>query len=247
MGAQWKAPLKAAAAAKKGVIIGKLTKELIVAAKLGGADPASNFRLRGAIEDARKASVPRDTIERAIKRGAGLLDDPIIYETILYEGFAPHQVPLIVECLTENRNRTAADMRVKFRKGQLGSAGSVAWMFDRKGVVEAHHTDPAQDAETAAIEAGADEVSLIKSSEGQPQGGTLARFLCAMTDLDSVSKTLSTLGWNVLNSELSYLAKNMVDLNTEQLKEVGEFLSEIDDHDDVHRIYAALKPEESGA
>ncbi|NDF14205.1 YebC/PmpR family DNA-binding transcriptional regulator, partial [bacterium] len=87
MGAQWKAPLKAAAAAKKGAVIGKLTKELIVAAKIGGPDPASNFRLRGAIEDARKASVPRDTIERAIKRGAGLLDEPVIYETILYEGF----------------------------------------------------------------------------------------------------------------------------------------------------------------
>ena len=247
MGAQWKAPLKAAAAAKKGAVIGKLTKELIVAAKLGGADPASNFRLRGAIEDARKASVPRDTIERAIKRGAGLLDDPIVYETILYEGFAPHQVPLIVECLTENRNRTAADMRVKFRKGQLGSAGSVAWMFDRKGVIEAHHTDAGQDAETAAIEAGADEVSVIKPGEGQPTGGTLARFLCAMTDLDAVSKTLSALGWNVLNSELSYLAKNQVDLTSEQMKEVGEFISEIDDHDDVHRIYAALKPEENAS
>ncbi len=247
MGAQWKAPLKAAAAAKKGAVIGKLTKELIVAAKLGGADPASNFRLRGAIEDARKASVPRDTIERSIKRGAGLLDDPIVYETILYEGFAPHQVPLIVECLTENRNRTAADMRVKFRKGQLGSAGSVAWMFDRKGVVDAHHTDAAQDAETAAIEAGADEVSVIKPGEGQPTGGTLARFLCAMTDLDAVSKTLSASGWNVLNSELSYLAKNLVDLTPEQMKEVGEFLSEIDDHDDVHRIYAALKPDENAS
>ncbi len=240
MGAQWKAPLKAAAAAKKGAIIGKLTKELIVAAKLGGADPASNFRLRGAIEDARRASVPRDTIERSIKRGAGLLDDPIVYETILYEGFAPHQVPIIVECLTENRNRTAADMRVKFRKGQLGSAGSVAWMFDRKGVVEAHHTDASIDPETAAIEAGADEVSKITPGEGQPAGGMLARFLCSPADFDAVNKALTAQGWNVLNSELSYLAKNMVDLSADQLKEVSEFLSEIDDHDDVHRIYVAL-------
>jgi YebC/PmpR family DNA-binding regulatory protein len=243
MGAQWKAPLKAAAAAKKGVIIGKLTKELIVAAKLGGADPASNFRLRGAIEDARKASVPRDTIERAIKRGAGLLDDPIIYETILYEGFTPHQVPVIVECLTENRNRTAADMRVKFRKGQLGSTGSVAWMFDRKGVVEAHHQEPNQDLETAAIEAGADEVAAFEPTDGQPTGGTLARFQCGMSELDTVNKGLTALGWNVLNSELSYLAKNLVELGPDQLKEVGEFLAEIDDHDDVHRIYAALRPD----
>jgi YebC/PmpR family DNA-binding regulatory protein len=244
MGAQWKAPLKAAAAAKKGAIIGKLTKELIVAAKLGGADPNSNFRLRGAIEDARKASVPRDTIERSIKRGAGLLDDPIVYETILYEGFAPHQVPLIVECLTENRNRTAADMRVKFRKGQLGSSGSVAWMFDRKGVVEAHHQDAAADAESAAIEAGADEVSVITPTEGQPTGGSLCRFLCGPTELDAVNKSLTAQGWNILNSELSYMAKNRVELSGEQQKEVAEFLGEIDDHDDVHRIYVALNPAE---
>ncbi len=242
MGAQWKAPLKAAAAAKKGAIISKLTKELIVAAKLGGPDPASNFRLRGAIEDARKASVPRDTIERAIKRGAGLLDDPIVYETILYEGFAPHQVPVIVECLTENRNRTAADIRVAFRKGQLGSSGSVAWMFDRKGVVEAHHGDASADLEGAAIEAGADEVTTIPASEGQPSGGVIARFLCSPTEFDAVNKNLSAAGWNVLNSELSYLAKNFVDLSSEQSKEVADFLSEIDDSDDVHRIYVALKP-----
>ena len=243
MGAQWKAPLKAAAAAKKGAVIGKLTKELIVAAKLGGPDPTSNFRLRGAIEDARKASVPRDTIERAIKRGAGLLDEPIVYETILYEGFAPHQVPVIVECLTENRNRTAADIRVAFRKGQLGGSGAVAWMFDRKGVVEAHHTDAGVDLEGAAIEAGADEVNSQKAGEGQPTDGVIARFLCAPTEFDSVNKNLTAQGWNVLNSELSYLAKNFVDLTADQAKEVGEFLGELDDSDDVHRIYVALKPE----
>ena len=244
MGAQWKAPLKAAANAKKGAIIGKLTKELIVAAKLGGADPASNFRLRGAMEDARRASVPRDTIERAIKRGAGLLDEPINYETILYEGFCPHQVPIIVECLTENRNRTAADMRVKFRKGQLGSLGSVAWMFDRKGMVEAHHTDAAVDLDTVALEAGADDVASFKPSDDQPKTGILARFLCAPNELDVVNKALTAQGWNILNSEMGYFAKNFVDLNPEQAKEVGEFLGELDDYDDVHRIYVGLKPQE---
>ncbi len=244
MGAQWKAPLKAAASAKKGAIIGKLTKELIVAAKLGGPDPASNFRLRGAMEDARRASVPRDTIERAIKRGAGLLDEPVTYETILYEGFCPHQVPIIVECLTDNRNRTAADIRVKFRKGQLGSLGSVAWMFDRRGIVEAHHTDAASDLETIALEAGADDVSTFKPNDDQPKTGVLARFLCAPSDLDAVNKALAAQGWNILNSELSYIAKNFVDLDAEKAKEVGEFLTELDDHDDVHRIYVGLKPQE---
>ena len=244
MGAQWKAPLKAAQAAKKGAIIGKLTKEIIVAAKMGGADPTSNFRLRGALEDARRNSVPRDTIERAVKRGAGLLDDPVTYETILYEGFAPHQVPIIVECLTENRNRTAADMRVAFRKGQLGAVGSVAWMFDRKGSVDAHFKDAGVDLDTVAIEAGADEVTTFKPGEGQPTTGTLARFTCAVTEFDGLNKFLNANGWNILSSELVYIAKNFVDLDGEKLKEATDFLSDLDDNDDVHRIYVGLKPQE---
>ena len=244
MGAQWKAAGKAANTAKKGAIIGKLTKEIIVAAKLGGPDPASNFRLRGAMEDARRNSVTRETIERAVKRGAGLLDEPVTYETILYEGFCPHQVPIIVECLTDNRNRTVADIRGVFRKGQLGNAGSVAWMFDRKGIAEAHSTDAAVDIETVAIEAGADEVVEFKPGEGQPTTGKLARFTCAVSELDNVNQFLSKNGWNILSSELAYIAKNFVELSPEHLKEVGDFLEGIDDNDDVHRIYVALKPQE---
>lgn len=243
MGAQWKAAGKAINTAKKGAIIGKLTKEIIVAAKLGGPDPAANFRLRGALEDARKNSVPRDTIERAVKRGAGLLDEPADYETIVYEGFCPHQVPIMVECLTDNRNRTAADIRGVFRKGQLGSAGSVAWMFDRKGQVEAHFTGTGMDLESVAIEAGADDVIAIKPGEGQPTSGTLARFTCAVTELDTVNQFISKNGWNVLSSELAYIAKNFVELSADQMKEVGEFLEGVDDNDDVHRIYVALKQE----
>ena len=244
MGAQWKQPIKAAQSAKKGAIIGKLTKELIVAAKLGGPDPSSNFRLRGAMEDARRNSVPRETIERAVKRGAGLLDEPVNYETVLYEGFAPHQVAVIVECLTENRNRTAAEMRSVFRKGQQGAAGAVAWMFDHRGIVEAHHTDAAIDMESVAIEAGADEVVKANPGEGQPTGGTLARFTCATTELNNVNKYLSSNSWNILNSEMSYIAKNYPDLTDEQLKDVTDFLANADDSDDVHRLYVALKPQE---
>lgn len=240
MGAQWKHSLRQAANNKKGQIVGKLVKEIIVSAKLGGPDPDANFRLRGALIEARKNSVPRDTIDRAIKRGAGLTDDPIVYETIVYEGFAPHQVPVIVECLTENRNRTAADIRVAFRKGQLGASGSVAWMFDRKGVIDAHHPQAQKDLEEAAIEAGADEVQPLKPTDDQPTDGSLGRFITAPTDLDSASKALTKLGWNVLSSELSYIAKNTVDLSPDQLKEVTEFLGEIDDNDDVHRLYVGL-------
>jgi YebC/PmpR family DNA-binding regulatory protein len=243
MGAQWKAAGKAVNTAKKGAMIGKITKEIIVAAKLGGPDPDSNFRLRGALEDARRSSVPRDTIERAVKRGAGLLDEPVTYETILYEGFAPHQVPVIVECLTDNKNRTVSAVRVLFRKGQLGAAGSVGWMFNRKGIVEAHHKDAGTDLETVAIEAGADEVTTVKPGSDQPKEGIIGRFVTGPTDLDTVNKFLAGSGWNILSSELSYIAKNFVELNADQAKEVGEFLSDMDDNDDVHRMYVGLRPE----
>jgi YebC/PmpR family DNA-binding regulatory protein len=245
MGAQWKHSIRQVNNNKKGQIVGKLTKEIIVAAKLGGADPASNFRLRGALEDARKNSVPRDTIERCIKRGAGLLDDPIQYETIVYEGFAPHQVPVIVECLTENRNRTASDVRVLFRKGQLGASGSVMWMFDRKGVIEAQHPDKNTDAEVAAIEANADTVEVYAPTAedlGEPvKPGIYARFHCAVSDLDGMGKTLTSMGFHVMSQELAYIVKNPVELSDAAKQEVNDFLGEIDDNDDVHRIYVGLK------
>src|SRR5690554_4481846 len=139
MGAQWKAKGRTEAAAAKGKLFTKLTKEIMVAAR-GGPDPESNSRLRMAVEQAKKASMPRDTLERAIKKGAGLLDDQAQYELVTYEGFAPHQVPVIVECLTDNKNRTAQSMRVLFRKGQLGTSGSVSWDFDYLGMIEAQAT-----------------------------------------------------------------------------------------------------------
>src|SRR5436305_4052671 len=114
MGAQWKQAGRVANSTKRGALIGKLVKEIMVAAKMGDPNPENNSRLRAAVEAARKASVPRDTIDRAVKKGAGLLDEQVVYETITYEGFAPHKVPVIVECLTDNKNRTASDIRVLF-------------------------------------------------------------------------------------------------------------------------------------
>ena len=123
MGAQWKAKPKADAAAAKGKLFTKLAKEIMVAAR-GGADPDMNARLRKAIDQAKRASMPKDTLERAIKKGAGLLDGDVHYEQVTYEGFAPHRVPVIVECLTDNKNRTAMSIRMLFRKGQLANSGS---------------------------------------------------------------------------------------------------------------------------
>jgi YebC/PmpR family DNA-binding regulatory protein len=241
MGAQWKHAGRVANAAKRGAVFGKLVKEVQVAAKLGGPDPDGNFRLRTALEAARKASVPRDTIDRAIKKGAGIGEDAVQYETITFEGFAPHQVPLIVECLTDNRNRTSADIRVLFRKGQLGAQGAVAWMFDRMGVVEATHTDKTLDLESVAIEAGAQNVEPLEAEE-VPAGQVGARFIAEPTDLDAVSKFVAQSGWAVTQAELSFLAKNPLDIeDAAKKKEVTDFLEAIDDNDDVHRVYVALK------
>src|SRR5580698_5449654 len=136
MGAQWKHAVRQASAAAKGKVFTKLAKEIIIAAR-AGADPAMNARLRAAVEAAKKQSMPRDTLERCIKKGAGLLDEPANFETVTYEGFAPHQIPVIVECLTDNKARTATNVRMLFRKGQLGQSGSVSWDFKREGFIEA--------------------------------------------------------------------------------------------------------------
>jgi YebC/PmpR family DNA-binding regulatory protein len=240
MGAQWKHAGRIENSSKRGALISKLVKEITVAAKVGDPSPDNNARLRAAVEAARKASVPRENIERAIKKGAGLLDEQVQYELITYEGFAPHQIPLVVECLTENKNRTAADIRILFRKGMLGSIGSVSWMFDRLGVVEATHTRGDQDIEAVAIEAGAQNVEPLEAFEVQP-GQVGARFYCEPSDLDAVSKYLGQSGWTVTLSEMSYIAKNPLEISADQKKEVSDFLNAVDEHDDVHRVYAALK------
>ena len=240
MGAQWKQKGREASALKRGQLFGKLAKEIIVAVKAGGPDPHLNSRLFVAVEAAKKQSVPRDTIERAIKKGAGLTGEPVHYELVTYEGFAPHKVPVIVECLTDNRSRTAPEIRVLFKAGHLGEIGSVAWMFNHVGLVEAHHANAAQDLETVAIEAGAQNVEPLESDD-VPAGHLGARFFCDRPDLDAVSKSLTKSGWTVTASEMSHVAKNPVDVPEPQKPEVIAFLTALDEHDDVHRVYTAMR------
>jgi YebC/PmpR family DNA-binding regulatory protein len=240
MGAQWKQAGRVANATKRGQIIGKVVREVLVAAKLGGADPDLNARLAAAIEAARKASVPRDTIERAVKKGSGQTDEKVNYELVAYEGFTPHKVPVIVECLTDNRNRTAPEIRHLFRTGSLGAPGSVGFFFDHAGVVEATHADRSLDIEAAAIEAGAQNVEPLEG-EDVPQDHAGARFITEIRDLDAVSKFLAKAGWKVTAAEIRYLAKNLTELTEPQRKEVVDFLNTLDDHDDVHRVYAAIR------
>jgi YebC/PmpR family DNA-binding regulatory protein len=232
MGAQWKHAGRIASSAAKGRIFSKLAKEIILAAR-AGADPALNARLRAAVESAKKHSMPRDTLERAIKKGAGLLE-PVHYELVTYEGFAPHRVPVMVECLTDNKNRTTTAIRILFRKGQLGTTGTVSWDFAHLGLVEA--TPPAgadADAEEAAIEAGAQEF--------EPDGEGGFRFATEPTDLDAVAKALSARGWTVATMQLAWRAKSPVKLDDAARSEVEAFLAEVDEDDDVQHIYAALE------
>jgi YebC/PmpR family DNA-binding regulatory protein len=231
MGAQWKAKHKEAAANAKGRIFGKLSKEIMIAAR-NGADPAMNPRLRLVVEQAKKSSMPRETLERAIKKGAGLLGDNVHFERLTYEGFTPHRVPVIVECLTDNINRTVSEIRVLFRKGQLGVSGSVAWDFDHLGMIEASPATPGADPELAAIEAGAQEF------EPADEGDTL--FLTDAADLDAVVHALPQFGFNVHSAKLGYRAKNPVTLSDAEREEVEAFLDALDGHDDVQNVYVGL-------
>ncbi len=234
MGAPWKAQHRETAANPKGKIMGKLAKEIQIAAK-SGADPDMNPRLRLAIVQAKKASMTRETLERAIKKGAGLDGEAVQYHAVSYEGFAPHQVPLIVECLTDNVNRTVAQIRVLFRKGQLGASGSVTWDFNHVGLIEATPEGDA-DPERAAIEAGAQDFE-----EGEEEGSTL--FITDTTDLDAVQKALPDHGFTVTSAKIGYTPKNPVSaasLSAEALAEVEAFLEAIDENDDVQNVYVGL-------
>lgn len=235
MGAQWKAKHKDLAANAKGRLFGKLSKDIMIAAR-AGADPASNAKLRLVVEQARKVSMPKDTLDRAIKKGAGLTGETVNFEHVIYEGFAPHRVPVVVECLTDNVNRTAPEVRVLFRKGQLGTPGSVTWDFDHVGMIEAEPAAAGADPELAAIEAGAQDFE-----PGEEEGTTL--FLTDPADLDLVGRALPAHGFTVLSAKLGYKAKNPVDpasLSAEALEEVEQFLAAIDANDDVQNVFAGL-------
>ncbi|MGB8355100.1 MAG: YebC/PmpR family DNA-binding transcriptional regulator [Chthoniobacteraceae bacterium] len=243
MGRQWLHAKREVAGLKKGQLVGKLVKEIMVASKLGGADPDSNARLFAAVEKARRASVTRDAIDRAIKKGAGIGDEKLVLEHIVFEGYAPHKVPVIVEVLTDNHNRTAPEMRLLFKRGQLGGPGSNKFLFDHVGLVEAHHADAGIDIEGAAIEAGANEVEALAHAQNDdiPEGTAGARFITERTACAAVSKWLAANGWTVVTSELGYVAKQFPTLTDEQKADAGDFLQALDDHDDVHRVWAAVK------
>jgi YebC/PmpR family DNA-binding regulatory protein len=243
MGRQWLHAKRAIVNLKKGKVVGKLVKEISIAAKMGGPDPAGNPRLFAALDKARKNSVSRDVIERAIAKGAGTGSEKMTLEHIVYEGYAPHKVPVIVECMTDNHQRTGPEIRVLFKKGVLGSAGSNKFLFDHVGLVEAHTAQAGADLEAAAIEAGANDFAPLTHAENDdiPEGATGVRFVTDRTAVHAVATWLTGHGWSVVTAEIGYLAKQFPELDDTARAEVGEFLQELDDHDDVQRVWAALK------
>lgn len=243
MGRQWLHAKRLVAGLKKAKTNTRLIREITLAARIGDSDPAMNPRLFAAVEKAKKESVPKDAIQRAINKGAGIGDEKLVMEHVVYEGRAPHNVPVIVEVYTDNVNRTAPELRVLFRKGQLASSGANKFVFDSVGLVEAHHPDVNIDLEAAAIEAGANDVQPLTREQNDdiPKDAAGAKFICERTDVATVSKWLSANGWTVITSEIGFVPKVCPELTEAQQQEVGEFLQELDEHDDVHRVWAAVK------
>ncbi|MFZ4115338.1 MAG: YebC/PmpR family DNA-binding transcriptional regulator [Chthoniobacterales bacterium] len=243
MGRQWLLAKREVSSLKKSKATGKFVREITIAARHGGADPDTNARLAAAIDKAKRESVSRDVIERAIQKGSGTGDDKTALEHIVFEGYTPHKIPVIVEVFTDNNNRTAPEIRVLFRDAQLGNPGSNKFLFDHVGLVEAYTTNLQADLEEAAIEAGANEVESLTHAQNDdiPVDALGARFITERTATHAVSTWLSQHGWKVITSEIGYVAKNFPTLTETELHEVGTFLEKIEEHDDVHRVWVALK------
>ena len=224
---------KGAADAKRGQLFTKLTRAIIVAAKEGGPDPGANLALQNAIEKARSYSMPKDTIDRAIAKGSGADSDASQFETVVYEGYGPSGIAVIVEALTDNRNRTASDVRHVFAKndGNLGGSGAVGWLFERRGVVVVDSEGADEDELTlAAAEGGADDVSL---------DGTSFQVTCAPESLAAVRQALEDAGFTVDSAELTMVPKTTVEVADEaEAKKVLRLIDQLEENDDVQDVYA---------
>jgi len=224
---------KGAADAKRGQLFTKLTRAIIVAAREGGGDPAANLALQNAIEKARSYSMPRDTIDRAIAKGSGADADASQFETVVYEGFGPSGVAVIVEALTDNRNRTAGDVRHTFTKndGNLGGSGAVSWLFERHGVVLVPAAGADEDELTlAAADGGAEDVALDGSS---------FVVTTAPEQLSAVREAIEAAGFTVDSAELTMVPKTTVEVADEDdAKKVLRLIDQLEENDDVQDVWA---------
>jgi YebC/PmpR family DNA-binding regulatory protein len=224
---------KGAADARRGKLFSKLSRAIIVAAREGGGDPTANLALANAVEKARSYSMPKDNIERAIARGSGADADTAAFETVVYEGYGPNGVAAIVEALTDNRNRTASDVRHVFAKndGNLGGSGAVAWLFERRGLVlvDAEGVDE-DDLTLAAAEGGADDVSL---------DGSTYQVVSAPESLVAVREAIEDAGFEVRSAELTMVPKTTVEVGEESAaKKILRLVDQLEENDDVQDVFA---------
>jgi len=223
---------KGAADAKRGKIFTSLIKEITVAARMGGGDPVANPRLRTAILSAKSQNMPKDNIERAIKKGTGGLEGAN-YEEILYEGYGPGGVAVLVETMTDNKNRTVADVRHFFSKsgGNLGESGCVGWMFDKKGVIEVDkETVSEEELMDFALEAGAEDVVEEDST---------FQIVTAPEDFNEVMENLEKSGLKYEEASVSMVPKNTVDVSEEKVaRSLLKLLENLEDHEDVQKVHA---------
>jgi YebC/PmpR family DNA-binding regulatory protein len=224
---------KGAADAKRGKLFSKLTRAIIVAAKEGGPDPGANLALQNAVEKARSYSMPKDNIDRAIAKGAGTDADAASFETVVYEGYGPSGVAVIVETLTDNRNRTAGEVRHTFAKndGNLGTSGAVLWLFERRGIVIVEADGADEDVLTlAAAEGGADDVAL---------DGSTFTVTSDPTNLAAVRAAIEAAGFTVDSAELTMVPKTTVEVADEnEAKKILRLIDQLEDNDDVQDVYA---------
>lgn len=224
---------KGAEDAKRGKLFTRITRDIMVAARSGGGDPDTNASLRLAIDKAKAANMPKDNIERAIKKGTGELAGGEM-EEITYEAFASHGIPLLIECLTDNRNRTLADVRHVMNKhgGNMAEAGAVSWMFDTKGLITIDRTnqDP-DDVFMLAVDAGAEDVEINDDA---------FEIYTEATDLHAVSTVLSDAGLKVSEAELSQIPKNEIELGHKETVQVMGIIEALEDLDDIQNVYSGL-------
>ncbi|MFN8172548.1 MAG: YebC/PmpR family DNA-binding transcriptional regulator [Candidatus Nanopelagicales bacterium] len=224
---------KAAIDAKRGKLFARLVKNIEVAARQGGGDPDGNPTLYDAIQKARKNSVPLDNIERAVKRGSGAEAGGADWQTIMYEGYGPSGVALLVECLTDNRNRAATDVRVALTRngGSMADPGSVSYLFSRKGVVIVPKTDglTEDDVLMVVLDAGAEEVDDL---------GESFEIVSEATDLVAVRTAIQSAGWDYESAEASFLPSVSVDLDEDGARKVFRLIEALEDSDDVQNVYA---------
>ena len=222
---------KAATDARRGQLFTKLARAVSVAAREGGGDPESNFTLAAAIQKARDYSMPKDSIQRAIDRGTGAGADGETIERVLYEGYGPSGVAVLVEALTDNRNRTSADLRHTFDKnsGSLGEPGSVAWVFEKRGVVMVDADRYTEDDLIPAIDAGAEDVA---------REGDSLKVVSAAEDLAAVRRALEAAGVDIESAQLTMEPKNVVEVGETDARAVMRLMEALDDHDDVEAVHA---------